>query len=61
MIMISVSIGDVCTEVSTDQAISFDAIETLLARATTSSLNAYSLYSSMPEQDINLDEDENQF
>jgi|LakMenE18May11ns_1017448.scaffolds.fasta_scaffold9866918_3 hypothetical protein len=58
MIMISVSIGDVCTEVSTDQAISFDAIETLLSRASTSSLNAYALYSSMPEPIGDFDRDD---
>jgi hypothetical protein len=56
--MISVSIGDVCTEVSTDQAISFDAIETLLSRASTSSLNAYALYSSMPEPIGDFDRDD---
>jgi hypothetical protein len=58
MMTISVSIGYVCTEVSTDQTISFDAVETLLSRASTSSINAYALYSSIPESLFDSDEDD---
>lgn len=44
MMNISVSIGEVVTEITTDQQVSFDVIETLLNRATASALNAYNLY-----------------
>jgi hypothetical protein len=44
VINISVSIGDVTTEVTTDAELHFDAIETLLTRATTSALDAYAKY-----------------
>jgi hypothetical protein len=44
MINIAVSIGEVSTEVMTDQQLSFDAIETLLTRATASTLEAYNKY-----------------
>jgi hypothetical protein len=44
MINIVVSIGEVSTELMTDQQLSFDAIETLLTRATASSLDAYNKY-----------------
>jgi hypothetical protein len=44
MINIVVSIGEVSTEVMTDQQLSFDAIETLLTRATASTLDAYNKY-----------------
>lgn len=44
MIQITVSIGDVCTDIVTDQALSFDGIETLLNRATQASLVAYNSY-----------------
>lgn len=44
MIQITVSIGDVCTDIVTDQALSFDGVETLLNRATQASLVAYNSY-----------------
>jgi len=44
MINIAVSIGEVSTEVMTDQQLSFDAIDTLLTRATGSTLEAYNRY-----------------
>jgi len=44
VINIAVSIGEVSTEVMTDQQLSFDAIDTLLTRATTSTLDAYNKY-----------------
>lgn len=44
MIQITVSIGDVCTDIVTDQALSFDGVETLLNRATQASLIAYNSY-----------------
>lgn len=44
MINISVSIGDVTTEITTDTVLSFDGIDTLLNRATISALTAYKEY-----------------
>jgi hypothetical protein len=44
MLNISVAIGEVVTEVMTDQQLSFEGIESLLSRATTSTLNAYNSY-----------------
>ncbi len=44
MINISVSIGDVTTEITTDTILSFDGIDTLLNRATISALTAYKEY-----------------
>jgi len=42
MISIAVTIGDVTTELETDNVLSFDAIESLLSRAVQSTLAAYS-------------------
>ena len=44
MIQITVSIGDVITDIVTDQALSFDGVETLLNRATSATLVAYNSY-----------------
>ena len=44
MLSIAVSIGEVTTDIMTDQQMSFDAIETLLTRATNSTLEAYNRY-----------------
>jgi hypothetical protein len=41
MLNISVSIGDVETEMTTDVNLSFDAIETLLNRAVSATLQSY--------------------
>lgn len=58
MINIAVSIGEVSTEVMTDQQLSFDAIDTLLTRATASTLEAYNRYFvSMEEYEKTIEED----
>lgn len=44
MLSISVSVGEVATDITTDQQMSFDGIETLLKRATDSTLEAYNRY-----------------
>lgn len=44
MLSIGVTIGDVSTDIMTDQVLSFDAVETLLKRATDSTLDAYNRY-----------------
>jgi hypothetical protein len=44
MLSIAVSIGDVSTDIMTDQQMSFEGIETLLTRATNSTLDAYNRY-----------------
>lgn len=44
MLSIGITIGDVCTDITTDQQMSFDAIETLLKRAVDSTLDAYNRY-----------------
>lgn len=44
MIQITVAIADVCTDIVTDQALSFDGVETLLNRATQATLIAYNSY-----------------
>ena len=44
MLSIAVTVGDVSTDIVTDQPMSFDAIETLLTRATNSTLDAYNRY-----------------
>jgi hypothetical protein len=44
MLSIGVTIGDVSTDIMTDQILSFDAVETLLTRATNSTLDAYNRY-----------------
>jgi hypothetical protein len=48
MLSISVSIGDVETEMTTDQNLSFDAIESLLSRAVQATLQSYL---SLPTED----------
>ena len=44
MLSIGVTFGDVSTDIMTDQVLSFDAVETLLTRATNSTLDAYNRY-----------------
>jgi hypothetical protein len=58
MINISVSIGDVITEITTDTILSFDAIDSLLNRATVSALTAYKEYFVATEQYETLAEDD---
>ena len=48
MLNITISIGDVHTEMTTDNNLSFDAIESLLNRAVTATLQSYL---SLPEKD----------
>lgn len=59
MIQIAVSIGDVCTDVLTDQVLSFDAIESVLARATQSTLQAYNAYMVLENEYEAIAEDDN--
>jgi hypothetical protein len=60
MLSIAVTIGDVSTDIMTDQQMSFDAIETLLKRATDSTLDAYNRYI-INEEDLEpIQEDEQQ-
>lgn len=58
MINIAVSIGDVTTEITTDSVLSFDAIDSLLNRATVSALTAYREYFVAGEQYETLAEDD---
>jgi hypothetical protein len=59
MINIAVSIGEVSTEVTTDQQLSFDAIDTLLTRATASTIETYNKYFvSMEEYEKSIEEDD---
>ena len=58
MLSIAVSIGEVTTDIMTDQQMSFDAIETLLTRATNSTLEAYNRYFISSEEFETLNEDE---
>lgn len=58
MINISVSIGDVTTEITTDTVLSFDGIDTLLNRATISALTAYKEYFVANEEYEKLAEDD---
>lgn len=58
MLSIAVSIGEVTTDIMTDQQMSFDAIETLLTRATNSTLEAYNRYFIASEEFETLTEDE---
>jgi hypothetical protein len=58
MLSIAVSIGEVTTDIMTDQQMSFDAIETLLTRATNSTLEAYNRYFISSEEFEKLIEDE---
>jgi hypothetical protein len=48
MLKIIINIGDVATELMTDQALSFDAIESLLNRAVQSTVQSYL---SLPQED----------
>jgi hypothetical protein len=48
MLNIIINIGDVATELMTDQALSFDAIESLLNRAVQSTVSSYL---SLPSED----------
>jgi hypothetical protein len=58
VINISVSIGDVTTEITTDSVLSFDGIDTLLNRATISALTAYKEYFVANEHYETLAEDD---
>lgn len=44
MIHIAVTVGDVCTDIVTDQVLSFDAIDSILTRACSTTLDAYNGY-----------------
>ena len=48
MLKIIINIGDVATELMTDQSLSFDAIESLLNRAVQSTVSSYL---SLPSED----------
>ena len=48
MLNITISIGDVHTDMTTDNNLSFDAIESLLNRAVTATLQSYL---ALPEKD----------
>jgi hypothetical protein len=48
MLKIMINIGDVATELTTDQSLSFDAIESLLNRAVQATLQSYL---SLPTED----------
>ncbi|NDC49624.1 MAG: hypothetical protein EBZ61_11210 [Micrococcales bacterium] len=48
MLSITISIGDVETEMTTDQNLSFDAIDSLLSRAVQATLQSYL---SLPAED----------
>ena len=62
MISIAVTIGDVTTELETDNVLSFDAIESLLSRAVQSTLAAYSAMPDVPDTDDDeLEDKENDF
>jgi hypothetical protein len=58
MLSIAVTIGDVSTDIMTDQQMSFDAIETLLTRATNSTLDAYNRYCVVNEDLEAIQEDD---
>jgi hypothetical protein len=58
VLSIAVSIGEVTTDIMTDQQMSFDAIETLLNRATNSTLEAYNRYFISSEEFEKLIEDD---
>ena len=58
MLSIAVTVGDVSTDIVTDQQMSFDAIETLLTRATNSTLEAYNRYFIASEEFETIIEDE---
>ena len=59
MIQIAVSIGDVCTDILTDQVLSFDAIESIMNRATQSTLQAYNAYVVLDSEYEAIAEDDN--
>jgi hypothetical protein len=56
VVNISVAIGDVTTDITTDVNLSFDDIETLLRRAAETSLNAYNHYVAIEEKIAEDDE-----
>jgi hypothetical protein len=58
MLSIAVTIGDVSTDIMTDQQMSFEGIETLLVRATNSTLDAYNRYVVVNEDLESLTEDD---
>jgi hypothetical protein len=58
MLSIAVTVGDVSTDIVTDQAMSFEGIETLLLRATNSTLDAYNRYVVVNEDLESLTEDD---
>lgn len=58
MLSIAVTIGDVSTDIMTDQQMSFEGIETLLTRATNSTLDAYNRYCLANEDLESLQEDD---
>ena len=58
MLSIGVTIGDVSTDIMTDQVLSFDAVETLLTRATNSTLDAYNRYVIVNEDLETVQEDD---
>jgi hypothetical protein len=60
MLSIAVTVGDVSTDITTDQQMSFDGIETLLKRATDSTLDAYNRYIINEEDLESIQEDEQQ-
>ena len=58
MLSIAVTVGDVSTDIVTDQPMSFEGIETLLVRATNSTLDAYNRYAVVNEDLESLTEDD---
>lgn len=59
MLSIAVSIGEVTTDIMTDQQMSFEGIETLLTRATASTLEAYNRYFvSIEDYEKSIEDDE---
>jgi hypothetical protein len=58
MLSIAVTVGDVSTDIVTDQPMSFEGIETLLLRATNSTLDAYNRYVVVNEDLESLTEDD---
>jgi hypothetical protein len=58
MLSIAVTVGDVSTDIVTDQPMSFEGIETLIVRATNSTLDAYNRYVVVNEDLESLTEDD---
>ena len=58
MLSVSVTIGDVSTDIMTVQQLSFVAIVTILARATNSTLDAYNRYVVVNEDFESLTEED---